>query len=56
LQVRIRKTIAPDFSRKESRAAAKEDWQEDLNRQNKGGSTMNHEQVTSPHRILITLT
>ena len=33
---RIRKTIAPDFSRKESREAAKKDWQDDLNRHNKG--------------------
>lgn len=47
LYVRIRKTIAPDFSRKQSRAAAKEDWQADLNRHNKGGHTMNHEQFSN---------
>ena len=47
LHIRIRKTIAPDFSRAESQAIAEGDWQDDLNRHNVGGNTLNHGQFTN---------
>ena len=47
LHIRIRKTIAPEFNKKQARKIAKEDWQADLNRQNKGGNNMDHEQFSN---------
>jgi CRP-like cAMP-binding protein len=44
LHLRIAKTIATPFSKKMAAKSAREDWQTDLGRHNKGGSSLNHEQ------------
>jgi hypothetical protein len=47
LHLRISKTIAKGFSHKVALRSAKEDWANDLNRHNTGGTSLDHAQFSN---------